>query len=1259
MVPAFKMCRGFAALVLGVALPSLSPKSWAQETWVARSSGVSAHLWGVGYGNGRWVAVGEQGVIVTSADGVAWIKCDSGFPDRWLTGVTYAAGIWVAVGGTAPNTESKALVLTSSDAVIWTPRVSAGTRINNVAYGNGTFAAMDDNGNPWVSRDGTSWSRGFPHGTGYVRGLVFGAPFFIGTGLTGIYSSYEGSSWTNDVPTAGQIEGAAYGRRQFVLAGADGTTFISRDSRSWTQQPTTTTTTFRGATFFNNQFIAVGNSGSAGRGIATSFDGARWTERLSPIAAGVNLLGVAAGPDSAIAVGEGGIILHSSAAANPPAIVTQPVPVREAIGGNVAFTVVASGALPLRYQWRKDTLDVPGATGDTLFLPAVQSTRAGNYSCVVTNSFDSANTDVASLTVLDRNPIADPVDPTFALDTTFSTAPRVAALQADGKILLGGSFVVANQGRAQFGLARLNANGSFDTSFAPVVIDFGGGLPNSVRTVTTIAVQPDGKILVSGTSVGIGGASGRSFARLNPDGSDDSTFVPAKSPGGLSPQLLLDSSGRILVVDGSTSVSRLNPNGSADATWSFRSIQTAAGAGTSINVVTCTVKRIAQLPGGDFVVVATTPFIPPSVISDPFSPPLPPTQFSFLERLDSNGNDRGRFDTSASNSVLDLVVTPDGNVHAVHSFGISRVPYTSSGPLPISVKSATCVAPAADGGFWLSGAFSTVRNGYSNHAAADVPRNQIVRVNSDLSVDSFDPGLGPVDASGVAVAPLCLLALPDGRAIICGNFTRIDTVPRSQVARLNARSLTGINPPTVIAFEQAYREIRDGEPFTITAFVTGSPPYSFADPATVDPTTGIATVKLTLDTSFGKAVGGTFATGTVTVTMSTTGLGTVRAANSVGASAPQYFFVRSLPSPPVIAVQPSALQTNTGRALTLGVTPFGTQPISYQWSKDGIALKGATASTYVVSKATIANAGNYSVSIRNSLGSVTSNSIHVGVDETARIINLSTRGSVGPGGDPLIVGFVIQGPGSKRVMLRAVGPTLGSPPFNVAGFLADPVLRVYDSSGTQVYLNDDWGQSSDAALISTANIRLGAFPLGNGSADSGGILTLAPGAYTAQISGKAPNSFDATGVALAEVYDDDAQSSRLVNISARGFVGPGASIMIPGFVTTTACTPAPKKFLVRGVGPSLQQFGVANTLANPTLTIVDSAGKTVASNDDWEQNQNIADLRAATTSLAFPLAPGSKDAALLIALPPGQYTALVSGVGNTSGVALVEVYEVP
>ncbi len=279
---------------------------------------------------------------------------------------------------------------------------------------------------------------------------------------------------------------------------------------------------------------------------------------------------------------------------------------------------------------------------------------------------------------------------------------------------------------------------------------------------------------------------------------------------------------------------------------------------------------------------------------------------------------------------------------------------------------------------------------------------------------------------------------------------------------------------------------------------------------------------------------------------------------------------------------------------------------------------------------------------------------------TDRLINLSSRSQVTRGSNVLIAGFVIGGPASKTVLLRGVGPGLGS--FGLSGVLAKPSLQLYDTTGKLLLTNTGW--AGDATLAATF-ARVGAFALATTSADAAVTTTLAPGAYTMVLSNAGS---DTGGVALAEIYDASSNPSadyqRLVNISTRGTVGPG--VLVGGFVVAGNST---KKLLIRGIGPGLGAFGVAGTLADPQLQVFDNKSAVLAQNDNWGTPQAIngaqtpataADLiTAANTTGAFALPAGSKDSALIVTLAPGQYTAQVSGPTGATGIALVEIYELP
>jgi hypothetical protein len=266
---------------------------------------------------------------------------------------------------------------------------------------------------------------------------------------------------------------------------------------------------------------------------------------------------------------------------------------------------------------------------------------------------------------------------------------------------------------------------------------------------------------------------------------------------------------------------------------------------------------------------------------------------------------------------------------------------------------------------------------------------------------------------------------------------------------------------------------------------------------------------------------------------------------------------------------------------------------------------------------------------------------------TDRLIGLASRAKVGTGESVLITGVAIGGTESKRVLIRAGGPALAA--FGLASTLPNPTIKIYRGS-TLIAQNDDWN-SADAAEMS----RLGLFAFSNGSKDAAILTTLEPGGYTAHISDL---SGTGTGVALAEIYDASvnpaAEEQRLMSIASRGTVTVGDGALIGGFVVTGN---APKTLLIRGVGPALTAFGVAGALADPALTIYQGS-EALATNAGWANRAAIA--AAGTQVGAFALAAGSRDAALLVTLSPGSYTAQVKAAQVTSsGVALIEIYEVP
>jgi sugar lactone lactonase YvrE len=257
---------------------------------------------------------------------------------------------------------------------------------------------------------------------------------------------------------------------------------------------------------------------------------------------------------------------------------------------------------------------------------------------------------------------------------------------------------------------------------------------------------------------------------------------------------------------------------------------------------------------------------------------------------------------------------------------------------------------------------------------------------------------------------------------------------------------------------------------------------------------------------------------------------------------------------------------------------------------------------------------------------------------TAQLTNISTRASVQTGSGVTIAGFIITGTDSKQVVVRGLGPTLTQ--FGVSGVLANPTLDLHNSSSS-IVTNDDWKDTQQSAIQAT-----GLAPPND--LESAILITLQPGNYTAILAGKN----NTIGVGLVEVYDISAGVfAELTNVSTRGHVGSGDNVMIGGFIAGGGNGSI--EIVVRGLGPTLTQFGVAGALSDPKLTLVDVNGNVVRSNNNWKDTQQAA-IQA--TGLA---PPNNVESALVVTVAAGNYTAILEDFNGGTGIGLVEIYKVP
>ncbi len=516
------------------------------------------------------------------------------------------------------------------------------------------------------------------------------------------------------------------------------------------------------------------------------------------------------------------------------------------------------------------------------------------------------------------------------------------------------------------------------------------------------------------------------------------------------------------------------------------------------------------------------------------------------------------------------------------------------------------------------------------------PASQTVTAGVNVSFSVVASGTAPftyqwrkagVNLAGATSASLALGSVTAGAA---GQYSVVVSNSAGSVTSANATlTVNAAATGPSITTQPAARTVVAGAPATFSVTAAGTGPLGYAWRRN-----GVAIAGATQSTySIGAATSGDAGTYTVVV-------------SNVAGSVTSTGAALTVHVPPALTLAPTTQTVSAGERIALSATASGTPAPTFQWQKNGVNVAGATASSLVIAAAAPSDAGTYSVTVTNAAGSVSSMPVLVTVNHS-QLVNLSTRGIVTRGG-ALTAGFFIRGTGDKPILVRGVGPTLSQ--YGVTNALADPQLALIAQSTAQtVATNDSWGSTPS---LSTGFQSVGAFPLPAGSADSASQVRLLPGAYTTRVTGEAALS---PGVALTEVYDAEPASlrSRLVNLSTRGYAGTGEQALVAGF---TLAGNAPKRLLVRAVGPGLIPYGVTDILVNPRFEVFAQGQPTAfAGNDDWPATTEMK--TAFTASGAFPLADASRDAAMVLTLQPGIYTIVVTGVSGTTGNVLIELYD--
>lgn len=552
--------------------------------------------------------------------------------------------------------------------------------------------------------------------------------------------------------------------------------------------------------------------------------------------------------------------------------------------------------------------------------------------------------------------------------------------------------------------------------------------------------------------------------------------------------------------------------------------------------------------------------------------------------------------------------------------------------------------------------FAMAACGFGTHLTAQVvttpfiitqPASQTVPVGSSVTFSVVAGGSTPLsyqwrrgngDIVGQTGASLTLTNVPVSNPPLTYSVVVINSAGSvvSASATLNVTQPTLVVPTIVSVIALPGTTVGLGANVTITASATGSGPLNF---------------QWRKD---GRTIGGANAASLIlpAVTAVDAANYSVVVSNAAGSVTSEPLALTVIPPVVVSIRQTPAGAVAIGSNVAFTAVAAGSGPYSFQWSKDGSRITGATNSVLQLTAVVVSDAGTYAVTATNPVSSAAASVLLEIGGSGSRIVNLSVRTAAGAGDDTLTVGFVISGQGpAKPMLLRGIGPALAA--FQVPGFLVDPTLTLFRGT-VQLASNDNWGDGLASEAVSAAMLKVGAFPLGSRSLDAALLASLQPSPYTAQV---APRLGTANGIALFELYDADEprQPTRLINVSARAKVESGAGVLIAGFVIQGN---APMRVLIRGIGPTLAAFGVTGVLANPQI-VLNQGGAVIGSNDDWWRESGSQSLPAVfATAGAFSLVVGTSDAAMVATLQPGSYTVTVSSANGGTGVALVEIYEV-
>ena len=903
----------------------------------------------------------------------------------------------------------------------------------------------------------------------------------------------------------------------------------------------------------------------------------------------------------------------------PPQFVQDPTPAQLVIGNSTTLNANATGSGSLQYQWYKDGTAIPDATNPGLSIPTVAAADAGTYTVTATNAFGTITSAPQVITVVATPDIVPPAileQPKSVTD--FVGAPTSFAIVAEGDNLVyrwykDGNLISTSTGSLWF-QTNLSFNRLKESDSGIYTVEISNSVGSATSRGAKLTVLPARKPVFTTQLVGYTGAPGQSY-RLSVTVlhliamwggvSNEQDFTYEWFKDGVS----LGSPSRWNSLD--------MTGAESESGQYFVRVTSYAGMSADSDTVTVNVKA------------GNAPLInqpPPSRLID--SGDSETIRFVALDL-----EVQRRRQAASGGTLTYTQQTVDGPTIA----GVSPGKYV----MTVSSGTVTETSPPYTLGF-LPARIPIVANGPGGRAASPGDMFDLwVNATGDAPI-TYQWSKDGVDLPGATDARYSFL-----------NFAPAQ-VGTYRVAVTSAAGTT-LSEPAVVEVRVVGRPIIKNQPYSVVSGVDRTQLFQ------VEAVGGTLTYQWYKDgdalsnatnSNLLVPVQGAEAAGSYSVVVSNASGSVTSRAATLRVVLPQ--------RPPEILLSPKATTAPVNGDVTLSVgATGGPLPDHYQWRKDGVDIPGASDAELRIHGVQARDAGSYSAVAYNANGTATSTAAALTVDTSGRLANLSTRSQVGTGDDVLIAGFVVTETKPRKLLIRGVGDQLSE--FGVDGVLRNPYLELFGPNATRLDSSDNWAAGDDydgarvdrMAQLRAAEQEVGAFPLRTDTADGALIATLKPGLYSAKVSGVV----NTTGVGLIEIYELGTPAlDRLINLSCRSHVGTGGDAL---FVGVSIHGQTKRRLLIRAIGPGLSAFNIGGLLPDPQLTLY--RGDTpIVSNDNWGDATDVATMRAAENKVgAFPLAAGGKDAAILLDLDPGLYSVKVTGVNDTTGLALVEAYEVP